>query len=243
MTASAALVGALVGLAVAAVANPRRPAAAADRARPAGPAGRAVRAVRARPVAWSAPPLRRPRRDTGGADGRLAAALVEVASLLRAGLTPADAWSRALGVPVADRVPTVAQLAGRTAAGRRRAGRRGAPGPPLEAVVAAARVADELGAPLAAVLDQVAAAIAAQAEAAADVDAALAGPRASARVLGWLPALGIALGAALGADPVGVLLDGGIGTAAGVLGALLVAVGHAWSAALLRRVSRLGVAS
>jgi len=237
MTASAALVGALVGLAVAAVASPRRPAAAAERAGP------ARRAARMHPVTWSVRSLRRPRRDVGPADGRLAAALVEVASLLRAGLPPTDAWSRALGVPVADRVPTVAQLAGRAGPGRGRGRRRGAPGPPLEAVVAAARVADELGAPLAAVLDQVAGAIAAQAEAAADVDAALAGPRASARVLGWLPALGLALGAALGADPVGVLLDGGIGTASGVLGVLLVAVGHAWSAALLRRVTRAGVGS
>lgn len=240
MTASAALGGTLVGLAVAAVARPRRPAAMAEWA---GPAGWAGRAARAHPVTWSVRSLRRARRDAGQTDGRLAAALVEVASLLRAGLTPADAWSRALGVPVADRVPTVAQLAGRAGPSRRTGVRRGAPGPPLEAVVAAARVADELGAPLAAVLDQVAGAIAAQAEAAADVDAALAGPRASARVLGWLPALGLALGAALGADPVGVLLDGGIGTAAGVLGVVLVAVGHAWSAALLRRVARAGVGS
>lgn len=240
MTVSAALGGALVGLAVVAVASPRRPVSAAGRARP---ASLPERAVRAHPVTGSALPLRRPRRDAGGVDGRLAAALVEVASLLRAGLPPADAWSRALAVPVTDRVPSVAQLAGRAGGTRRTRGRPAVPGPPLEAVVAAARVADELGAPLAAVLDQVAGAIAAQAEAAADVDAALAGPRASARVLSWLPALGLALGAALGADPVGVLLDGGIGTAVGVLGVLLVAVGHAWSAALLRRVSRLGVAS
>jgi tight adherence protein B len=172
-------------------------------------------------------------------DARLAGALVEVAALLRAGAAPAEAWSRVLGVPVVDRVPTVAQLA--TIAGGAR-GARGAPKAPLEAVVAAALVADDLGAPLAGILDQVAAAIAAQAEAAAEVDAALAGPRSSARVLGWLPALGLLLGAALGADPIGELVGGGPGTAAGVAGLALVVLGRWWSGTLLRRVERAGSA-
>ncbi len=224
--AAGVVVGLLAGVSLAVTASPHRgPALVRARRQASGTAGGAVAA------GWG----RRRRACSEGGDGRLAAALVEAAALLRAGTAPSDAWSRVLGVPVADRVPTVAELAAVAGTGRRP---RGSPGPPLGAVVAAARVADELGAPLATVLDQVAAAIAAQAEAAADVDAALAGPRASARVLAWLPVLGVVLGTALGADPVGVLLGGGAGTVAGVGGLLLTAAGRWWSTSLLRRVGR-----
>jgi len=230
VTGAGALVGLLAGAGVVLAAGPR--AAAVSVAR------RAFGASRGAAVPHPALLSRRPAGDPG--DGRLAGALVEVAALLRAGTAPADAWSRVLRVPVTGRVPTVPQLAAIAGAPRRA---RGSPGPPLEAVVAAARVADELGAPLAGVLDQVAAAIAAQAEAAADVDAALAVPRSSARVLGLLPALGVVLGMALGADPLGVLFGGGLGTVAGVLGIALVLVGRGWSNALLRRVTRMGSSS
>lgn len=245
MTAAALLVGTAAAAALAAGAGPRRTLRPAAEPRGAPAADGCVPGH----LAAVALPWRR-RRRTGSEDGRLAAVLVEVASLLRAGTAPADAWSQVLRIPVPDRVPTVARLAGATgAAGRDGAASRwvggarrtrGAAGPPLEAVVAAARVADELGAPLAAVLDQVAAAVVAQAESAAEVAAALAGPRSSARVLAWLPVLGILLGTALGANPAGVLLGGGLGTAAGALGLVLVLVGRWWTAALLRRAARVG---
>lgn len=229
MTGLGVLVGLLVGAGVACAGGPRRRLyAAAGRRTTPGPDGRR----RGRTLGG-----RRSGAERG--DARLAAVLLEVAALLRAGMAPADAWSGVLGLPVADRVPTVAQLS--TVVGPARRAHGSAP-PPLAAVVAAARVADELGAPLAGVLDQVAAAIAAQAEAVAEVDAALAGPRSSARVLMWLPALGVVLGATLGADPMGQLLGGGLGTAAGVLGLALVVVGRGWSNALLRRVTRGGTA-
>ncbi len=228
MTGIGVLVGLLGAATVTLAPGPRRRVAAVTVRRTAR--GRSATVGRARPVGAR-------RRGADREEARLASALVEVAALLRAGRAPADAWSGVLGLPVVDRVPTVAQLSTVVGPARRA---RGASSPPLDAVVAAARVADELGAPLAGVLDQVAAAIAAQAEAAAEVDAALAGPRSSARVLGWLPALGVLLGAALGADPLGELLGGGLGTAAGALGLALVVVGHGWSGALLRRVARAG---
>jgi len=187
------------------------------------------------------------RRDRGAADdrgARLAATLVEAAVLLRAGGPPQDVWEAVLGSPVPSRVPSAGQLeAAVDRCGPRRAllpRRTGAAGPPVAAVVAAAQVADELGAPLAAVLEQVAAAITAQAEAAADVAAALAAPRSSARVLAWLPAAGLLLGTVLGADPVGVLLGGGPGTASGAAGVVLLLVGRRWTAALLRTAERAG---
>ncbi|WP_244243678.1 type II secretion system F family protein [Cellulomonas shaoxiangyii] len=110
----------------------------------------------------------------------------------------------------------------------------------VHAVVTGARTAAELGAPLAAVLEDLAAATAADVEHAGEVTAALAGPRATARVLVALPALGLLVGTALGARPWEVLASGGVGTAAAVLGALLVAAGRAWVGALLRRARAAG---
>ncbi|CAM5783873.1 type II secretion system F family protein [Cellulomonas persica] len=106
------------------------------------------------------------------------------------------------------------------------------------AVVVAARTAHELGAPLVGVLERVTESLAADAAERDDLEAALAGPRATARVLGWLPLLGVALGTLLGADPVGVLLGGGLGTTAGLLGVLLLVVGRRWTAHLLASAAR-----
>jgi tight adherence protein B len=105
----------------------------------------------------------------------------------------------------------------------------------VAAVLAATALADDLGAPLAGVLERLADAVAADAEAEAEVRAAVAGPRATARVLTWLPVLGLLVGTALGAQPVATLLHGGLGAVAAVLGAVLLVVGRAWTQALLRR--------
>lgn len=58
--------------------------------------------------------------------------------------------------------------------------------------------------------------------------AALAGPTQTTTLLTWLPAVGVGLGALLGADPLGALLDGGVGSTAGVAGAALTLAGRAW---------------
>ncbi|KQS99885.1 hypothetical protein ASG23_08355 [Cellulomonas sp. Leaf395] len=110
----------------------------------------------------------------------------------------------------------------------------------VRAVLAAARLSDELGAPLAGVLERIASAVAADEEADGERRAALAGPRSTAQVLAWLPLLGVALGALLGADPVAVVLSGGLGTASAVLGAAMLLLGRGWTAALLARVGRAG---
>lgn len=171
--------------------------------------------------------------------GDLAAVVTTVSSLLRAGARPAEAWARALRLPACGAVPTVDQLLHGAAPGPRR--RRRVPSVErarAQAVVAAAVVAQQLGAPLAAVLDEVAAAVVADAEAEAELTAALAGPRASVRVLLGLPVLGVLLGAAAGADPVAVLLDGRLGTASGVLGCGLAAGGWGWTRLLVARARR-----
>ncbi|MBO3083416.1 type II secretion protein F [Cellulomonas sp. zg-ZUI188] len=187
----------------------------------------------------------------------MSAALVAVSAQLRAGATPVEAWSRTLGVVLAGPAPTVDALLATTSrpGGSRfrrrlrtrlltglptRLPRRAEPGAAqrARAVVAAARLSDELGAPLAGVLERIASAVAADAEAEGERGAALSGPRSTAQVLAWLPVLGVALGALLGADPVGVVLSGGIGTASAVLGIVLVGLGRWWTATLLSRAGR-----
>jgi tight adherence protein B len=107
-------------------------------------------------------------------------------------------------------------------------------------VVASTRLAHTLGAPLGPVLDRVSDGLAADEESDGDRRSALAAPRSTATLLGWLPLAGPLLGAIVGADPVGVILGGGAGTVAAIGGIGLVAVGRAWVARLVRvaRVDR-----
>ena len=215
-----ALIGALVAAAVLLGRRPRTRAGAALR-RP-GP-GRA-RAGAVHTLAARLPPglLTRARPVDGGEVGALVG---EVAALLRAGALPADAWDQA-----AARRPLVAAAMARgrdPSVARATAGAR-----------AAAQLAQELGAPPADVLDRTVGALVEAAAAQTAREAALAGPRASARLLGALPLAGFALGVALGADPASVLLDGGPGTVCLVVGVVLYAVGARWVAREVARAQR-----
>lgn len=153
-----------------------------------------------------------------GAGGDVRVVVMQVVALLRAGASPGAAWSRAVGVG-ADLagVPDAAGLA--QMLGARHA----------EAVVAATRLALDVGAPLGRVLEQVAGTLVAEAESRAERDAALAGPRTTGRLLMWLPVAGGFLGWALGADPVGTATDGGVGTVAVGAGLVLLVAGRVWS--------------
>lgn len=167
------------------------------------------------------------RRSGGRPDGTGATdALADLVAALRSGASPEEAWPRVLGVPVRRGVPVEGPLA--AAVGARAA----------VAVVAAARLSHELGAPPAAVLDAVLAGAEADSEADGRRRAALAAPRASARVLAWLPALGLLLGLAMGVDPVAVLLDGGAGTVALLTGVTSSALGTLWTRRLVAAAER-----
>lgn len=187
------------------------------------------------------------RRPAGTAD--LGVVATEVATRLRAGADVETAWRltlvRAGLVPDGERTPVVGEdgvpqpllaLAGRGGGSRTDEATRGA----LPGTLAACRLTHELGAPLAEVLDRCAAGLTEAGQARAARSVALAGPRATARLLGWLPLLGLSLGAAVGADPVGVLLGGGIGSAGVVAGAVLMLLGHRWVARLERAARRAG---
>ncbi|MFC8731420.1 type II secretion system F family protein [Luteimicrobium sp. NPDC057192] len=219
-----ALVGLLVAVAVrAALGPPGRRAAVLGAARGlalgawGGPVGRGGGADR----------RRRGNGGTGASAGVVA--VTQIAALLRSGLPPGRAWEAVgvrcdvHGVPDADDAARVLGAA------------RVVP-----AVVAGVRLAVDVGAPLAAVLDDVVEATVAEDAARVARETALAGPRATARVLAWLPGAGVLLGYALGADPVGVLLAGGIGTVALLGAAVLVLVGRRWTASLVRAARAAG---
>lgn len=100
-------------------------------------------------------------------------------------------------------------------------------------------VAEASGCPLADVLARFAAQLEAEDDAEAARQTALAGPRATVRLLGWLPLLGLGLGVLLGVDPVKVLLATPYGIAAFAMGVMLTAAGRIWSDRLVRAAAGL----
>lgn len=203
--------------------------------RASGSAGAGARALRLR---WSSgaegPPVRAE---------AVAQDVSRLAVLLRAGLPPGGAWahlvdaagpgpggawaaaaaSAAAGEPVA---PVLREALAR----RRHDGAEEA----LGAVAAAWEVCERTGAPAAQLLHRLAAALRDEADAQDAREAALAAPRATARVLLALPALGLLLGHAVGADPLLVLGGTPLGRLAGLTGALLALVGWWWTRRLVR---------
>ena len=199
-------------------------------------------------------------RRSGAPEPDLGLLLTEVASLLRAGATPQRAWVRACqraglteGVePDEDGVPPVlraladlqhdswlprwsdGRLYWRPPSRGRRTRQRRATAAGVPGAVASCRLSTALGAPLADILQTVAGGVAESGHAEASRRAALAGPRTTARLLACLPVVGLGLGMLVGADPAALLLDGGVGSAVGALGIVLMVVGHLVTRRLIR---------
>jgi tight adherence protein B len=104
----------------------------------------------------------------------------------------------------------------------------------LRGLAACWRVAVDQGAGLAAGLDRLAAALRAERDQQCDLRAQLAGARATAVMLAGLPALGLLIGTALGADPLHVLLHTGAGLGCLAAGGVLEGLGLWW----VRRIVR-----
>lgn len=102
-------------------------------------------------------------------------------------------------------------------------------------VAAAWSVATETGAPLAGCLHELARSQRALGQAQRDIEAALAGPRSTSRLVLMLPVVGLLFGLLLGFDTVGTL----VGTVAGWLcltgGTLLLLAAWRWSTAMVSR--------
>lgn len=101
-------------------------------------------------------------------------------------------------------------------------------------VAAAWSVAETVGAPLADTLRVVAESVQGDVELRADIRVALAEPVASARLMMWLPLLGLVVGAGLGLDTIGVLFRTPAGIACLVAGVVLIVLARSWTARLVR---------
>lgn len=184
------------------------------------------------------PPLRgvrswRPLR-TPDPTAALLQVLEAVAAQVRGGAVPLVAWDAAVDVMGADArqlphsqgepLPDVLrQLPG---------GNR-----VVTSVAAAWSMADDVGAPLADVLDQLAAGLRTEADVDAEVEASLAAPRATARLLAGLPVAGVGLGELIGAGPVHVLVSTPWGRLSGIGGIALAVGGHLWTRRLVTRAA------
>ncbi|GAA1146961.1 hypothetical protein GCM10009664_13740 [Kitasatospora gansuensis] len=188
----------------------------------------------------------RSRRRRAAEARRRAAAVVELcaglAAELRSGATPQQALHSVLG-----RASTLTEGLGAESSARLAAGRYGAdvpaalrsvaelPGGRGAAAVAACwQVTAESGTGLAPGLDQLADALRAERALAEEIESELSGPRTTVAVLAALPLVGLLLGAALGAEPVRILLHTPAGLACLAAGALLEAAGLAWTARIVR---------
>ncbi|MFJ4172153.1 type II secretion system F family protein [Paenarthrobacter sp. NPDC089714] len=94
-------------------------------------------------------------------------------------------------------------------------------------------VAEISGCPLADLLTRFAAQLEAEEDAEAARQTALAGPKATVRLLSWLPVFGLVLGMALGVDPLGILLGNIVGMGTLAAGLLLTVAGRVWSSRLV----------
>jgi tight adherence protein B len=104
----------------------------------------------------------------------------------------------------------------------------------LRGLAACWRVAVDQGAGLAAGLDRLEAALRAERDQRADLRAQLEGARSTAVMLAGLPALGLLLGTALGADPFHVLLHTGAGLGCLLVGGVLEGLGLWWALRIMR---------
>ena len=97
------------------------------------------------------------------------------------------------------------------------------------------RMSESAGAPLATSMERAAEHAEERIDALLGRQSALAAPRATGRILSWLPLLGLGLGVLMGSDPVGVLTGSVLGALTGLLGLGLAFAGRRWTAALVHR--------
>lgn len=97
-------------------------------------------------------------------------------------------------------------------------------------------ISERSGAALADLLDQLAGDLECAADMRRALDTALAGPRATSRLLAFLPLAGLGLGQLLGINPVAVLTTEPIGRAALLAGALLWLANRWWCRLMLAKI-------
>lgn len=104
-------------------------------------------------------------------------------------------------------------------------------------LAACVSVSERSGAPLAGVLGRYAVQLEGILDQQAARETAMAGPKATIRLLTWLPVGGLGLGYLLGADPIAVLAGSPLGWLAAAAGVALSLIGRFWSRALVRQAA------
>ncbi|MFW0786579.1 type II secretion system F family protein [Gordonia sp. CPCC 206044] len=175
-------------------------------------------------------------------DRDLLLALAVLIAELSVGAPPARAAGSAARELAAQRAdsPVAAELS--TMAGRAELGGEvltaADDGPVAHRIGVAWQSAERHGLPLGELLESVRADLLARRQFADRTRAGLAGPRATAAVLAGLPVLGILLGEAMGAHPLGVLTDTGLGGVLLVAGTGLSIAGLVWAERITGRAAQ-----
>jgi tight adherence protein B len=166
-------------------------------------------------------------------------AIAEVAADVRAGQPPAAALERALpDGDLAPRTLSAVRLGGDVVAALHNDASRSSQ-PLLAGVGACWSVSESQGAGLATALERLVLQERRAEEVRRQLQAHLAAPRATARMLAVLPALGLGLGLAVGGDPIGWLLGTTLGWGCLAAGLVLIGVGMAWAGRIASRTERL----
>jgi tight adherence protein B len=170
--------------------------------------------------------------------GELAQHLQRLAVLVAAGLSPPAAWAHVAEAatppdPVLSAIATAMSDGIDVATAIEKAVVNGSGGGAWRALGAAWRVATICGAPLAAALRAFADALRDREAARRDIDVALAGPRATARIVMLLPLIAVLLGLLMGVDLVATLSTP-LGAACIAAGVLLIVAARRWMRRLLR---------
>lgn len=160
-----------------------------------------------------------------------------LAVLLEAGLAPGVAWRHLARDDPASLAARVADGGADELADRLAAAVAGSEHPGAPALAAVWRVATDAGAPLATALLDLGSTLRDLAQSAREVETALAGSRATSRIVLALPPLGLLLGAVLGLDVVGALSGSPVGAVSLAAGAALVVAGARWNRRLLAAAS------
>lgn len=162
-------------------------------------------------------------------------ALAALAAELRAGQPPQVALER-VDTGLWPRALTAVRLGGDVAAALRLDARDIGS---LRGLAACWEVADRTGSGLATGVSRLAIVARTAEDVRVQLEAQLAGPRATARMLAVLPLIGILLGSMIGADPLGWLLGTLPGALCLIMGVLLTGLGVLWTNAIARQVERL----
>jgi tight adherence protein B len=168
---------------------------------------------------------------------RVSEACAALAAQVRVGRLPFDALvTAAEDCPILRPACSVQHLGGDVAAvWAAQARQRGNGG--LAELARAWQISTQVGAPMAPALERVAEGLATEESVRAVVAGELAGPRATGKIMAFLPVAGLALGYVLGGDPIGFLLQGLPGWTCLVGGVGLAAAGVLWVESLAQRAA------